>query len=144
MKSSTFIEPILFSIHIDFHLSAWLVFMEICLKNFFISISHLSVQIKFHKENISTKRETSYMYSEPSRTSKIELFAKILNDFQLLLSFFSKPFYIDAYSKPSRTSEMELFAKLVNSFYPSTTLVKSFILEFDWVLNTHLVKITWQ
>ena len=41
----------------DVPLSAWLVSMEMCLKGIFISIEHLRVQIKAHKENIRTKRE---------------------------------------------------------------------------------------
>ena len=55
--------------------------MEICPKG--ITIWHLSVQIKVHKGNIRAKGETSDTYSEPSRTSKMELnkplarFAKI-------------------------------------------------------------------
>ena len=37
------------------YLTAWLVSMEICPKGIFISIWHLPVQIKVHKENIGTK-----------------------------------------------------------------------------------------
>ena len=54
--------------------------MEICPKEIFISILHLPVQIKVPKENIRTKSETSEVYSEPSRISKMEpqLFVLIL------------------------------------------------------------------
>ena len=62
--------------------------MEICPKGIFISIWHLPVQIKAHQENIATKRETSEACSEPSQTSKMKLFAKILNGFQLLTIVF--------------------------------------------------------
>ena len=69
--------------HFDFHLSTWLDSKEICRKGNFISISHLPVQIKVHKENIRTKSETSEAYSEPCYTSKIKFLAKIVNSFQL-------------------------------------------------------------
>ena len=64
--------------------SLWLVSMEIRPKGIFISIWHLHVQIKNHKENTRTKRETSEAYSEPCQTSKMKIFVKILNGFQLL------------------------------------------------------------
>ena len=85
--------------------------MEICIKGIFISICNLPVPIRVHKENIRTKRETPEAYSELSRTSKMELFPKILNGFQLLTIVFIK----DVYQEPSQTFEMKLFAKLVNS-----------------------------
>ena len=107
------------SIHLYVHLSAWLVSMKFCLKGNFFSISHLPVQIKVYKENIRTNRETSQQAnSELCQTSKMKLFAKILNSFQLLLSFLPKLFYIDACSEPSQTSKKKLFAKIVNSFQP--------------------------
>ena len=65
------------------NLSAWLVSMKTCAKG--ISIWLLYVQIKVHKENIRTKRETSQAHSEPFQTSKTKLFAKILDVFQKLL-----------------------------------------------------------
>ena len=65
-------------------LCAWLVSMEICPKGIFNSIWHLPVQIKVLKENIIPKRETSEAHSEPCKTSKMKLFAKILDSFQLL------------------------------------------------------------
>ena len=51
--------------------------MEIFPKGIFISIWYLPVQIKIHKENTRTKRETSEAYSEPSQTSMMKLLAKI-------------------------------------------------------------------
>ena len=62
--------------------------MEMCPKGIFISIWHLPVEIQVDKENIRTKRDTSEAYSERSQTSKIELFAKILNGFQPLTIVF--------------------------------------------------------
>ena len=75
-------------------LSVLSVYMEICPKEVFISIWHLRVQIKVHKENMRTKCETLEAYSEPCQTSKIKLFAKILNGFQLLTTVFFKNYYI--------------------------------------------------
>ena len=60
-----------------------LVSMETLPKGIFIANFYLPVQIKVHKENIRTKRETSEAYSEPCETSEMELFAKILNGFPL-------------------------------------------------------------
>ena len=75
--------------------------MEIFPKGNFLSIWQLLFQIKVHKENIRTQCEISEVHSEPDRTSKMKLFAKMLNAFQLL--------YTDAYSEPSRSSKMALF-----------------------------------
>ena len=58
--------------------------MEIYPRRIFISIWNLPVQIKVNKENKRTKRVTSEVYSEPCKTSKMKLFAIILNVFQLL------------------------------------------------------------
>ena len=90
--------------------------MNICPKGIFISIWHFPVQIKVHKENIRTNSDDSEVYSEPFKTSKMKLFAKLLNGFELLFSLLSKLLYTDAYSEPSRTSKMKLFAKKANSF----------------------------
>ena len=68
----------------DVLLSTLLVSMKICHKEISISIWHLSVHVKVHKESIRTKHETSEAYSELGETSKIKLFTKILNGFQLL------------------------------------------------------------
>ena len=76
MNLSTFIESLLISIQLNINLPAWLVSMELCPKRNFISILHLPVQIKVHKENIRTKFETSETYSEPYETSKMELLGK--------------------------------------------------------------------
>ena len=43
-----------------------------------MEIWQLPVQVKVHKENVRTKRETAEAYLEPSRKSKMELFAKML------------------------------------------------------------------
>ena len=64
--------------------------METCPKVTFISIRHLPVQIKIHKENIRTKCDASEEYSELCQTSKMKVFAKTLNGFQLLLYLLSK------------------------------------------------------
>ena len=76
-------------------LSTWLVSMEICIKGIFISIWNLPIKVR--KENIRTKSEISEAYSELSQTYKMELFANILDGFQL---------------QPNQTSEL----KLVNNF----------------------------
>ena len=65
----------------DILFSSWLVSMEICPKGIFMSIWHLPVQVKIHKQNIRTKRETLEAYSEPCQTSKMKLFAKYLTAF---------------------------------------------------------------
>ena len=65
-------------------LSVLLVSMEVGPKGFSISVWHLPVEIKVHVENIRTKRKTSEAYSQPCQTSKMKLFAKTLNRFQLL------------------------------------------------------------
>ena len=57
-------------------------------KRIFPSICQLPFQIKVLRENIRTKRETSEAYSEPDRTSKIKLFAKILRNFHILTIVF--------------------------------------------------------
>ena len=62
--------------------------MNICPKGIFISIWHFPVQIKVHKENIRTNSDDSDVYSEPFKTSKMKLFAKLLNGFELLTIFF--------------------------------------------------------
>ena len=134
MKLSTFIESLLISIHwgkiFQFLLRVLLeidqahqknlnydVSMETCPKVTFISIRHLPVQIKIHKENIRTKCDASEEYSELCQTSKMKLFAKTLNGFQLLTIVFTvKTFDTYAYSKPSQTSKMKLFPKIINSF----------------------------
>ena len=69
-----------------FLLSAWSISMKICLKGIFISVQHLLVQIKVHKENVKIKRESSEAYSEPCQTSKFYL--QILNGSQLLTIVF--------------------------------------------------------
>ena len=90
--------------------------METCPKGNFISISHLPVPVKVHKENIKTKRETTGASSEPCETSKVKPFAKIRKGFQLLLSLLSELLYTEAYSEPSQISKMELFAKILKNF----------------------------
>ena len=106
--------------------------METCPKVTFISIRHLPVQIKIHKENIRTKCDASEEYSELCQTSKMKLFAKTLNGFQLLTIVFTvKTFDTYAYSKPSQTSKMKLFPKIINSFQPLAICA----------LNTQLVKV---
>ena len=60
--------------------------MKICLKGIFISVQNLLIQIKVHKENVKTKRESSEAYSEPFQTSKFYL--EILNGSQLLTIVF--------------------------------------------------------
>ena len=97
-------------------LSAWLISMKICPKEIFISIWHLPFQIKVHKENIRTKRETSEAYSEPFRTSNMKLLVN-LTAFRYQLLPLSKLLYTEAYSAPSQTSKMELFAKILNGFH---------------------------
>ena len=110
-KLSTFIESLLISTHwmkifqfffsvfeieqaqlknsnYDILLSAWLVSMEIYPKGNFFSIWHLPIQIKVHKENIITKRETSVSYLEPCQTFKMKLFAKVRKGFQPLTIVF--------------------------------------------------------
>ena len=58
--------------------------MEIFCKGIFIFIWHLPVHINVHQEDTGTKRETSEPYSEPCETFKMKIFAKMVNDFQLL------------------------------------------------------------
>ena len=69
-------------------LSVLLVSMEVCPKGISISIWHLPVEIKVHIENIRTKSKTSEAYSQPCQTSKMNLFVKTLNRFQLLTIVF--------------------------------------------------------
>ena len=102
MKLSIFMESLLISTHFNVHLPVWLVSMDICLKGNL-----------FHSPFLVHKSE---VYSEPCQISKVELFAKILNGFQLLLSLLPKLFYKDAYLDPSRTFKTELFPKIFNSF----------------------------
>ena len=72
----------------DVLLSLWLFSMEIYPKGISLPSGNLPVQIKAHRENIRTKRETPDAYSEICQISKMKLFAKILNSFQLLTIVF--------------------------------------------------------
>ena len=86
--------------------------MEIHPKGIFISIWHLHVQIKNHKENTRTKRETSEAYSEPCQTSKMKIFVKKIS----AIVYIVQPLYTEVYSEPSQKSTMKLFAKRVIDF----------------------------
>ena len=74
----------------------WILYMEIFPNHDFISIWHLPVQIKVHKENIRTKCDTSEAYKEPCQTSKMKLFGKILYGFQLIIVLLSKLSHTEA------------------------------------------------
>ena len=94
-----------------------------------------------------TKRETAEMYLEPCQTSKMKLFAKILNCiypqtivFIVLTSFYKCVF------RTSLTSKMELFVKIIINFKPFTIFTKSSILDirlgFEYASGQSPVKTT--
>ena len=121
-------------IQIKMFFSAFLVSMKVRYKGIFISIWHLTTQIKVHKENIKTKHETSEAYSKPCHTTKMELFTKILNGFQLLLSLLSKLLFTETYLEPSRTSKIELLAKTLEGFqlhtHQNNVIIRSCVYPF--------------
>ena len=109
------------------------------------------------------------MYSEPWETSKMELFAKIVESFQQFI-IFAKSSILEfervsgpasglttritgkvlqlqsCNQKPCQTTKMELLAKIINSWKPLTIFVKSFILDI-WqdseYTSGHCAKKSW-